>query len=191
MHMPPTLETARLRLRPYRDADIAELVPLIGTREVAATTLRIAHPYTEQDGRDFLALAQEPDKIWLVVALRSDGRQIGGIGLRVDQQHHHAELGYWLGVPYWGQGYATEAAREMLRYGFETLQLHRIFASHFKPNAASGRILVKLGMRHEGCQREHIRKWDQFVDSELYGILRREWQTSRQISEQRSEEVRE
>jgi ribosomal-protein-alanine N-acetyltransferase len=195
MHTPPTLETARLRLRPYRDADIAELVPLIGTREVAATTLRIAHPYTEQDGRDFLALAQEPDKIWLVVALRSDGRQIGGIGLRVDQQHHHAELGYWLGVPYWGQGYATEAAREMLRYGFETLQLHRIFASHFKPNAASGRILVKLGMRHEGCQREHIRKWDQFVDSELYGILRREWQTSRQvseqISEQRSEEVRE
>jgi ribosomal-protein-alanine N-acetyltransferase len=191
MHMPPTLETARLRLRPYRDADIAELVPLIGTREVAATTLRIAHPYTEQDGRDFLALAQEPDKIWLVVALRSDGRQIGGIGLRVDQQHHHAELGYWLGVRYWGQGYATEAAREMLRYGFETLQLHRIFASHFKPNAASGRILVKLGMRHEGCQREHIRKWDQFVDSELYGILRREWQTSRQISEQRSEEVRE
>jgi ribosomal-protein-alanine N-acetyltransferase len=195
MHTPPTLETARLRLRPYRDADIAELVPLIGTREVAATTLRIAHPYTEQDGRDFLALTQEPDKIWLAVALRGDGRQIGGIGLRVDQQHHHAELGYWLGVPYWGQGYATEAAREMLRYGFETLQLHRIFASHFKPNAASGRILVKLGMRHEGCQREHIRKWDQFVDSELYGILRREWQTSRQvseqISEQRSEEVRE
>ncbi len=195
MHSSATLETARLRLRPYSDADIAELVPLIGAREVAATTLRIAHPYTEQNGRDFLALAQEPDKIWLAVALRSDGRQIGGIGLRVDPQHQHAELGYWLGVPYWGQGYAAEAAREMLRYGFETLQLHRIFASHFKHNDASGRILVKVGMRHEGCQREHIRKWDQFVDSELYGILRREWHTSRQISgqisEQRSEEVRE
>lgn len=171
-------------MRPYREADIPELLPLIGTREVAATTLRIAHPYTEQDARDFLELAQEPGKIWLAITRIEDGRQIGGIGLRVDEQHQHAELGYWLGVPYWGQGYATEAAREMLRYGFAELGLHRIFASHFKHNAASGRILLKLGMRHEGCQSEHLRKWDEFVDSELYGILRREWEISRQISEE-------
>ena len=178
METRPTLETARLRLRPYGDADMAELIPLIGTRDVAATTLRIAHPYTEQDARDFLTISREPGKIWLAIALRADGRQIGGIGLRVDDQHQHGELGYWLGVPYWGQGYATEAAREMLRYGFEDLRLHRIFASHFKNNGVSGRVLVKLGMRHEGCQREHLRKWDQFVDSELYGILRQEWQIS-------------
>jgi len=189
----PTLDTARLKMRPYTEADIPELLPLIGTREVAATTLRIAHPYTEQDARDFLALAQEPGKIWLAITLRSDGdgRQIGGIGLRVDGQHQHAELGYWLGVPYWGQGYATEAAREMLRYGFEELALHRIFASHFKHNPASGKILRKLGMRHEGCQREHLRKWDQFVDSELYGILRQEWQSAQQISGELSREERE
>ena len=174
--MLPTLETQRLTLRRYREADIAELLPLIGAPEVAATTLRIAHPYTDQDARAFLALAQEPGKIWLAITLRRDARQIGGIGLRVDDQHQHAELGYWLGVPYWGQGYATEAAREMLRYGFEELQLHRIFASHFKHNPASGRVLAKLGMRHEGCQREHLHKWDRFVDSELYGMLRQEWE---------------
>ena len=174
--MHPTLQTDRLILRPYREADVPELVPLIGTREVAATTLRIAHPYTEQDARAFLELAHDPEKLWLAVTLRSDGRQIGGIGLRIDQQHQNAELGYWLGVPYWGQGYASEASREMLRYGFEDLNLHRIHASHFKHNPASGRILKKLGMRYEGCQREHLRKWDQFVDSELYGILRREWE---------------
>ena len=179
----PTLETPRLKLRPYTEADIAELLPLIGTREVAATTLRIAHPYTEQDARDFLTLAQEPGRIWLAITLRRDGRQMGGVGLRVDDQHRHAELGYWLGVPYWGQGYATEAAREMLRYGFEELGLHRVFASHFKHNPASGRILVKLGMRYEGCQREHLRKWDEFVDSELYGLLRQEWQISREVRE--------
>jgi ribosomal-protein-alanine N-acetyltransferase len=172
----PTLETARLRLRPYTGADIPDLLRLIGTREVAATTLRIAHPYTEQDARDFLQLSKDPDKLWLAITLRSDGRQIGGIGLRMDQQHQHAELGYWLGVPFWGHGYATEAAREILRYGFETLALHRIFASHFKHNPASGRILTKIGMKYEGCQREHLRKWDQFVDSELYGILCREWE---------------
>jgi RimJ/RimL family protein N-acetyltransferase len=173
--MQPTLETARLKLRPYVESDIAELLPLIGSREVAATTLRIAHPYTEQDARGFFALAREPGKTWLAITLRGDGRHIGGVGLRVDDSHQHAELGYWLGVPYWGQGYATEATRELLRYGFENLGLHRIFASHFKHNPASGRILKKLGMRYEGCQREHLRKWDRFVDSELYGMLRHEW----------------
>lgn len=171
----PTLETTRLKLRPYTEADIPELLPLIGTREVAATTLRIAHPYTEQDARAFLELAKEPDKLWLAISLRSDGRQVGGIGLRIDKQYQHAELGYWLGVPFWGRGYATEAATEILRYGFETLALHRIFASHFRQNPASGRILKKIGMKPEGCQREHLLKWDRFVDSELYGILRREW----------------
>ena len=177
------LQTARLKLRPYGEADITELVPLIGTREVAATTLRIPHPYTEADARAFLTLLQDSSRIWLAITLLTDERQIGGMGLTIDAQHKHAELGYWLGASYWGKGYATEAAREMLRYGFEDLRLHRIFASHFKHNVASGRILKKIGMRYEGCQREHVRKWDQFVDSELYGILRREWQTSREVPE--------
>ena len=100
----PTLETQRLNLRPYSEADIPELLPLIGTREVAATTLRIAHPYTEQNARDFLALLQDSVRIWLAITLREDGRQIGGIGLTIDEPHQHAELGYWLGVAYWGKG---------------------------------------------------------------------------------------
>jgi len=173
----PTIDTERLRIRPYAESDIAELIPLIGTREVAETTLRIAHPYTEQDAKAFLEIAKEPGKLWLAITLRADGRQIGGIGLRIDEQHQHAELGYWLGLPYWGLGYATEAARAMLRYGFRELGLHRIFASHFKHNPASGNILKKLGMRYEGCQREHLLKWGHFVDSELYGLLRQEWET--------------
>jgi len=179
----PTLKTARLELRPYTEGDVDELVPLIGTREVAATTLRIAHPYTKEHALGFLALTREPDKLWLAVTLRSDGRQIGGAGLRLDPEHQHAELGYWLGAPYWGQGYATEAARELVRYGFEDLNLHRIFASHFHHNPTSGRILRKLGMRHEGCQRQHLRKWDEFVDSELYGLLRHEWESRKDVPE--------
>jgi ribosomal-protein-alanine N-acetyltransferase len=176
MIITPNLETERLRLRPYREEDIAELVPLIGEHEVAATTLRIPHPYTEQHAKDFFALLGDPHKLWLAVTLRDGGCQIGGMGLTVDEQHKHAELGYWFGVNYWGKGYATEAAREMLRHGFEDLQLHRIFASHFKHNPASGNVLKKLGMRYEGCQREHLYKWDKFIDSELYGILRNEWE---------------
>ena len=176
MRVDVVLDTARLRLRAYREADIAELVPLIGAREVAATTGRIPHPYTAEDAKEFLAKIETDCEVNLAVTLRDAGCLIGGIGLRLVEQHRQAELGYWLGVPYWGNGYATEAAQEMLRYGFEQINLHRIFATHFKHNPASGRVLQKLGMRHEGCQREHFRKWDQFVDSELYGILRQEWE---------------
>jgi len=173
----PSLATARLNLRPYRDSDVAELLPLIGAREVAATTGRIPHPYSEKDATQFIAAAQKDDEIRLAITLRSDSRMIGGVGLRLFEPHQNAELGYWLGVPYWGSGFAIEAAREMVRYGFETLHLHRIFATVFIHNPASGRVLVKLGMRREGCQRQHIRKWDQFVDLELYGILRQEWES--------------
>jgi [ribosomal protein S5]-alanine N-acetyltransferase len=176
MRVDVALETARLTLRPYTESDIPELVPLIGAREVAATTGRIPHPYTAEDARQFLARIEIDREVRLAVTLRDNHRLIGGIGLRLDEPHSNAELGYWLGLPYWGQGYATEAAREMLRYGFQQLKLHRIFASHFEGNTASGRILQKLGMRHEGCQRQHIRKWDRFLDSELYGILRDEWE---------------
>jgi len=183
MRIDVNLDTARLRIRAYSEADIAELVPLIGAREVAATTGRIPHPYTVEDARDFLAKIEIDREVSMAVTLRDSGGLIGGIGLRLAEEHQHAELGYWLGVPYWGRGYATEAAREMLRYGFDDLRLHRIFASHFKNNPASGGVLRKIGMGYEGCQREHVRKWDQFVDSELYGILRREWQISREVPE--------
>ncbi len=115
-----TLQTARLKLRAYSEGDIAELLPLIGTREVAATTLRIPHPYTEQDARDFLFVLEDPSRIWLAITLRNDGRQIGGIGLRVDEQHQHAELGYWLGAPYWGKGFCDRS-----RAGNDALRLRR------------------------------------------------------------------
>lgn len=173
---PPILETARLRLRPFDHSDIRTLVALIGAKEVAATTLRIPHPYTETDAREFLSRIQDDEEARFAINLRDSGQLIGGMGLRPTPGHQNAELGYWFGVPYWGQGYATEAGREVLRYGFRDLDLHRIFASHFKHNPASGNVLRKLGMRHEGCQREHILKWGKWVDSELYGILRQEWE---------------
>ena len=86
-----------------------------------------------------------------------------------------AELGYWIGVPYWGRGYATEAAREVVKYGFEKVQLNRIFAAHFKHNPASGKVLQKIGMKYEGCMRQNILKWGDFIDVEVYSILRQEF----------------
>src|SRR5229473_1985998 len=107
----------------------------------------------------------------LGIVVRESDTLCGGVGLRIEPDHHRAELGYWIGVPHWGKGYATEAAGAMVKYGFETLGLHRIFASHFANNSASARVLRKIGMRHEGSQRGHILKWGEFLDIEMYGMV--------------------
>lgn len=103
----------------------------------------------------------------------------GAIGLRIDIANIHAELGYWIGKPFWGRGYCTEAAQTLIRYGFTVLKLNRIYATHFVKNPASGRVMQKVGMAHEGCLRQHIWKWGKFEDVEQYGLLNSEWQARR------------
>jgi len=169
------LQTERLTLRAYTLADVPALVALAGDRDVAATTLRIPHPYSESDGREFVASTEEDQArgtgLHLAIVLRDSSLLCGGVGFRIESEHRRAELGYWIGVPNWGNGYATEAARALVQYGFETLGLHRIFACHFARNSASARVLLKVGMRHEGSQRAHLLKWGEFIDLELYGML--------------------
>jgi [ribosomal protein S5]-alanine N-acetyltransferase len=166
------LETPRLILREFSASDISELVPLIGAREVAATTLRIPHPYEEKHAREFFATVPKENELRLGIRLRSTGHLCGGIGLHPDAQQPRAELGYWIGVPFWGNGYATEAARAVIEYGFQELKLERIFASHFKGNDRSGRVLQKIGMRYEGSVRHGVMKAGKLLDLETYAIMR-------------------
>ena len=109
------------------------------------------------------------------VTLKPAGTLIGTVGLRIDDEDQRAELGYWIGKPFWGHGYCTEAARCVLQFGFEQVGLNRIFAHHFSRNPASGRVMQKLGMSHEGHLPQHVRKWDGFEDLELYGIVKSQW----------------
>src|SRR5512146_1628111 len=168
------LRTERLILRLHRDEDIPVLVHLLGAKEVAATTLRIPHPYTEADARAFLKAQESPASKFAIVEIAS-GELVGGIGLSVEERHMHAELGYWIGVPYWGKGYATEAARALVTWAFGELGLQRVHACHAAANAASGAVLRKLGMTLEGTQRRHFVKWGQPDDLVQYGLLREEF----------------
>ncbi|HKG93136.1 MAG TPA: GNAT family protein [Gemmatimonadaceae bacterium] len=86
-------------------------------------------------------------------------------------EHARGELGYWVGAGMWGRGYATEAARAVVSFGFATLGLNRIQARHFLRNPASGRVLQKLGMRCEGMHRQAYRRWGRFEDVAVYAIL--------------------
>ncbi len=179
----PTLETARLRLRPFAPADAAEVQRLAGDRRVADTTLNIPHPYPDGGAETFIAAQAEAfaagSAVTFAVTLREGGALIGACGLTIAARFAYAEMGYWIAVEHWNRGYATEAAGAVLGYAFGTLGLHRVHAHHLSRNASSGRVMEKLGMTHEGRLREHVLRWEHFEDVELYGILRDEWGTRR------------
>jgi RimJ/RimL family protein N-acetyltransferase len=104
----------------------------------------------------------------------ADGAQlIGCVGLRdIDREHGQAELGFWIGREHWGQGFASEAAAAVVRYGFETLGLNRICAHHMARNPTAGRVLRRVGMEREGLLRQRVLKWGVYEDVVLYAILR-------------------
>ena len=174
----PEIRTERLFLRGFTAADAPRIQALAGEREVASGTLTIPHPY--EDGMAEIWIAGQAEA-WdakqmftLAMTTGADGL-VGAVGLRLVPEHRRAELGYWIGVPYWNRGYATEASAGVLEYGFTELSLNRIVARHYQRNPASGRVLEKLGMRHEGTQRQHVVRWDQLEDLECYAILESEW----------------
>jgi RimJ/RimL family protein N-acetyltransferase len=163
----------RLVLRPFRPDDASDLQHLAGAGQIAATTLGIPHPYPEGAAEEWIARqAADPAMHHFAITLLDAETLIGAIGLDVEGTHHRAELGYWVGVPYWGKGYATEAARMVVAYAFDTLHLHRVYAFHFTNNPASGAVLRKVGMTYEGTRRGHTYKADAYLDSEGYAILR-------------------
>lgn len=171
----PVLRTARLTLRPFTEADAPAVQELAGAYEVALNTAAIPHPYPDGTAALWIATHEEDFRSNRIHHFAvDDGLLAGAMGL-VMRDIGVAEIGYWIGVPFWGRGYATEAGRELVRYGFEVCRMHRIYACHYARNPASGAVLRKLGMRHEGTMRGHAHKWGVWIDVECYGLLREEW----------------
>ncbi len=173
----PTLRTARLVLGGFNRRDAPEVQRLAGDREVADTTLAIPHPYELDHALAWIEQQQQESiggpNVSFAVRLLSTGSLIGCVGLReIDPEHRQAELGFWIGRDWWGQGYAREAARAVVRFGFDTLHLNRICAHHMARNPASGRVLLAAGMQREGVLRQRVKKWGKYEDVVLYAILR-------------------
>ena len=179
MNAQPTLHTERLTLRPFTLDDVAQLRPLVSEKEIAATTMTIPHPYPDGEAERWIGTHQpkfaEGKAAVFAVTLRDSDVLVGAIGLSIKREHSHAEMGYWIGKPYWNQGYASESTRALLQYAFDTLGLNRIFAHHMTKNPQSGRVMQKIGMTHEGTLPQHVRKGDGFEDLALYGITRNQY----------------
>ncbi|HYW09682.1 MAG TPA: GNAT family N-acetyltransferase [Longimicrobium sp.] len=177
----PTLQTVRLILRPMTETDAPAVQLLASDREVAHTTLNIPHPYPEGAAAAWIRTQASAfahgDLAVFGIELQQGGELVGTCGLRLEAGHSRAEIGYWIGREYWGRGVATEAAHAVVEYAFAHLRLRRVYAHHYSRNPASGTVLTKVGMRHEGRMREHILKWGVHEDIELYGILHHEFTT--------------
>jgi RimJ/RimL family protein N-acetyltransferase len=175
----PTLTTERLVLRPLAPGDAPTVERLAGEKDVASTTRLIPHPYPPGMAEHWIGtlpeLYQRAEMINWGIAI-DGGLLLGTIRLTLNPVDNHAEMGYWVGKPYWNNGYCTEAARAVVAYGFERLDLERIYANYMARNPASGRVLAKLGMIEEGHLRRHRRKFGRYEDLIVCGMLRSEWQ---------------
>lgn len=171
---PPELRTDRLLLRPYCMADVDDVFANASDPEWGRY-IQVPAPYTPRDAEEFVArvvLTDPADNLrW---ALVHEGRVAGNVDLTPGPEGV-AELGYALARPLWGQGLATEAATAALAYGFESLSLVRIFAYAVSANAASQRVLEKLGMKREGLLRRHRLIRGEYVDDVFHSILHEEW----------------
>ncbi|WP_249872784.1 GNAT family N-acetyltransferase [Oceanobacillus saliphilus] len=172
------IETERLVLRTYNLNDAPRAQKLGDDKAIAETTF-IPYPYTLEKVEDWIrnhsSLIENGDAYPLAVILKSEKQLIGTITIRVDKNHNKGELAYWIGKDYWGKGYATEASKKMLEFGFRELNLNRIWAPVMTKNKASGKVMQKVGLRYEGTLKQDILRWDKYEDVDVYGILKKDY----------------
>ncbi|MBR5088256.1 MAG: GNAT family N-acetyltransferase [Ruminiclostridium sp.] len=165
-----------IRIRKWRIEDKKDLANNLNNIEIL-NNLRdgLPFPYTEKDAEEYIRamLSSDEDKTF-AFAIIADESVIGSIGvLRCDNIHYRsAELGYYIGEPYWGNGYMTEAVKQICRYVFENTDIIRIFAEPFESNAASCRVLEKAGFICEGILRCNAFKNGKIMNMKMYALIK-------------------
>jgi RimJ/RimL family protein N-acetyltransferase len=168
----PILKTERLTLRAPRRADARIIAKLANDRRIAENTLRIPHPYGIGDAEQFIAAINADDgEICFVVTL--DGAPIGACGL--DPREGGAEIGCWLGVSYWGHGFATEAARAVIDRAFGDLGYDTLQSGARVSNPASRRVLEKCGFQWTGVRLCRIRAINSAAPIDRFRLDRGLW----------------
>lgn len=150
----PVIDTRRLSLRGPEPRDLSRLASLANDPDIARMTLRMPHPYGSGDAEAFLlnVASQDPRKAATFVIADDGDRPVGVIGLFEDADPA-PEIGYWVGRPYWGRGYATEALEGALAWARRKWRRRALVAGHFDDNPASGRVLEKAGFLYTGERR--------------------------------------
>jgi len=179
----PTLDLDRLVLRPFSYSDAKRVQLLAGDEAIASGAINIPHPYLDGLAESWInshnSEFKKGNSLILAMTKKDSGTLIGSIGLYINSKHKHAELGYWIGRDYWGNGYCSEAVAGIINYAFEKLLLNKIFAYFLTRNLASGKVLIKNGFKKEGSFRQHVLYKEKFEDIECYSLLKAEYKISR------------
>ena len=168
----PVLETERLVLRVPQLGDAKAIAKLANDRRIAENTARIPHPYDISDAKQYIAWAKETrEESAFLVTLDDD--VIGACGVGLDEKT--PEIGYWIGVRHWGQGYATEAARAVIDYAFERFEFEVLHSSARVTNPASRRVLEKCGFQWTGAGLGRVRALGSSVPIDRFRLDRGLW----------------
>ena len=176
----PQLSTPRLLLRALEMDQAEVLFGLVNEPAIADNTANIPSPYTLEIAQSFIAGAAEKyrtgELLNLGMHVRETGELIGMISLRVSALHHAGHLGYWVGAHARNQGYAAEAASAVMDFGFTELGLQRVGSQCFGRNKESARVMLKIGLRFEGCLRQAFLKNGVYEDLLGFATVREDWE---------------
>ncbi len=171
----PEISTDRILLSALENSDAARIQRPAGDEAIADMTDNIPHPY--EDGMAEAWINKTRDQ-WsngqvatFAIRLKGSNELIGCCGLTIVPKYRRATLGYWIGRDYWGNGFCTEAATEVVAFRFKELGLHRIAATHLCINPASGAVMRNPGMKREAILRNYVLKNNKFEDMALYAIF--------------------
>jgi [ribosomal protein S5]-alanine N-acetyltransferase len=174
----PILESDVIKMRRLEHDDIASIIEYASNIEIANNTF-VPHPYPPEAAIEFVTITREQwnkDEGYVFALIEKQrGSFVGVMGLHPEPKNYLAEVGYWIGQPHWGKGYATYALRLLIQFAFERTDLNRVYARHFLTNPASGRVMEKAGMTYEGTSRQVVFHHEEFKDAALYAILKEDY----------------
>ena len=175
----PTIKTERLVLRQFNLSDSKRVQELAGDIKIFETTLNVPYPYEDGMAESWIGTHENSfnngNGVIYAIVKKDAEELIGTVSLiGINNIHKKAELAYWIGVPYWGNGYCTEACHAIVKFGFENANLNKIYALSFEDNIGSCRVMEKLGMAYEGTRRQDVIKNGVAIDLKSYSILKRD-----------------
>lgn len=142
-----------------------------------AETTFIPYPYTLESVESWIryhsSLIKNGDAYPLAVVLKSSNKLIGTMTICIYKTHNKGELAYWIRRDFWGKGFATESSNKMLEFGFNELNLNRIWAPVMSKNKASGKVMEKVGLTYEGTLKQDVLRWGNYEDVDVYGIFKK------------------
>lgn len=173
------ISTPRMLIRPLVKDDLSGVVKIMHNPTIFNSTLNVPYPYTMECAEMWFATHEagflNNTSYTFGLFSNTTNELVGTMAIGHSARFHHGEVAYTIDEQFWNTGLCTEALKALIKWAFEEKGYHKVFGRFFTANPASGAVMKKVGMIHEGVLREHVQKNGVFYDLGMYGILRKDW----------------